>query len=264
MGLAFFFVLPLYQPLASEFTALPQAEQSRIADLIFRNECNRKVECLVSWNDGEEFASLGIGHFIWFPRNSDAPFQESFPDLLRWFQTHDVILPQSLAGILQSEKPCPWQSKAEFSNPENQSYIQSLRNFLAETKGEQAAFMMNRLSEALPRMLDVVPSIQEKIHIQQQFERVSASANGWYALADYVNFKGEGIKESERYQGKGWGLTQVLLQMKGDENEALALQSFIHAASSVLERRVKLSPSQRNEGRWLSGWKKRLNTYKEL
>ncbi|MDX8387383.1 MAG: hypothetical protein R8M46_02470 [Ghiorsea sp.] len=261
LGLGVLMLMPLSQPLASEFKALSKAEQARIADLIFRNECNRKVECLVSWNDGEKFASLGIGHFIWFPKGSKALFQESFPDLLRWFQAHGVKKPRLLAGLLQPQKASPWQSKAEFLKPENQNNIQLLRNFLAETKNEQAGFIMFRLSKALLSMLDAATSIQEQIRIQQQFERVSASPNGWYVLADYVNFKGEGIKESERYQGKGWGLAQVLMRMKGDEVGKQAIQSFTHAASYILERRVKLSPPERNEQRWLKGWKKRLNTY---
>ncbi|HID35777.1 MAG TPA: hypothetical protein EYP39_00130 [Ghiorsea sp.] len=78
---------------------IPKAEQTRIADLIFKNECNRKFACLVVWNDGEEFPSLGIGHFIWFPVNSQAPFQESFPDLMRWYQQKGVVIPEHLSSI---------------------------------------------------------------------------------------------------------------------------------------------------------------------
>jgi len=248
---------------AQEFTTLPKLEQARIADLIFRNECNRKVECLVSWNDGEDFASLGIGHFIWFPQGSNAPFQESFPDLLHWFHKHHVKIPNQLAEMLKLDMSAPWQTKQDFLSPENQKDIQSLRLFLVNTQDEQAAFMMNRLAKALPKMLEVGRNSSEKQHIQQQFERVSASANGWYVLADYVNFKGEGIKHTERYQGQGWGLSQVLLHMKGDSVGAQAIESFIQSASFVLERRIKLSPPERHEGRWLKGWSKRLATYRK-
>jgi len=247
---------------AERFTTLPKAEQTRIADLIFRNECNSKLECLVSWNDGEDFASLGIGHFIWFPRNSKAPFQESFPDLLRWFEAHDVEIPQTLQPWLQPNKPCPWQTKKDFLSPKNQSDIQALRTYLSETKAEQSAFIMFRLNQALPKMLESVESASDKAHIKQQFERVAASPSGWYVLVDYVNFKGEGIKPSERYQGQGWGLAQVLLHMEGNSSGAGAIQSFIDAASFILERRVQLSPPKRGEQRWLPGWVKRVNTYK--
>src|SRR5690606_2975423 len=49
---------------------------------IFQNECAAKVICLVHWNQGEAFPSLGIGHFIWYPRGVDEPFVESFPTLI--------------------------------------------------------------------------------------------------------------------------------------------------------------------------------------
>ena len=233
-------------------------EQARIADLIFKNECNRKFECLVSWNDGEDFASLGIGHFIWFPKGSDAPFKESFPDLMRWYQEHHVQIPDGLHDILQPDQDCPWSSKQDFLKPEHQAQIQVLRQFLADTKAVQASFIMRRLEDAQPKMLDGVNNENDKQYIQKQFERVSTSPNGWYALIDYVNFKGEGIKATERYQGKGWGLVQVLLNMSNQDD---ALASFVTSAKEILALRVKLSPPKRNEQRWLDGWFKRLDTY---
>ena len=248
---------------ATVVSNIPKVEQVRIADLIFKNECNRKFECLVSWNDGEEFPSLGIGHFIWFPKNSQAPFQESFPDLMRWYQQQGVIVPERLSNILQPNQPSPWQNKAEFLKSENQAQIQQLRDFLANSKETQASFIMHRLADALPKMLEVGQSDAEKQKIEQQFKRVASSPNGWYALIDYVNFKGEGIKETERYQGKGWGLAQVLLHMQGNEAGHKAIQSFIGSAAYILKRRVKLSPPERNEQRWLKGWVKRLYTYTE-
>ncbi|MDQ6981251.1 MAG: hypothetical protein Q9M46_07210 [Ghiorsea sp.] len=248
-------VASLSQTHAIEISA---KEQKHIADLIFKNECNRKFACLVAWNDGEDFPSLGIGHFIWFPKNSQAPFQESFPDLMRWYQQQGVIVPERLSNILQPNQACPWQNKAEFVQDENKPEIEQLRQFLADTKDVQASFIMQRLANVLPKMLAIGQNQVEKDKIKQQFERVSASPNGWYALIDYVNFKGEGIKESERYQGKGWGLAQVLLTMnkQGD-----AVHAFSDAAKQVLLQRVKLSPSHRNEQRWLKGWFKRLDTY---
>ena len=37
-----------------------------------------------------------------------------------------------------------------------------------------------------------------------------ATSRGTFALVDYVNFKGEGTKETERYRNEGWELLQVL------------------------------------------------------
>jgi hypothetical protein len=39
----------------------------RIGRKVWQNECGGTVAGLTSWNAGENFASLGIGHFIWYP-----------------------------------------------------------------------------------------------------------------------------------------------------------------------------------------------------
>jgi hypothetical protein len=40
-----------------------------------------------------------------------------------------------------------------------------------------------------------------------------------------------------------------------------AVKEFAEAARAILVRRVKNSPPQRGESRWLPGWLKRVNTY---
>jgi len=77
---------------------------------------------------------------------------------------------------------------------------------------------------------------------------------------DYVNFKGEGINPQERYQGRGWGLLQVLLAMTGADT-ATAVAAFSDAAKELLQHRVQLAPRERHEDRWLAGWFARLDSY---
>src|SRR5207302_10701743 len=94
-----------------------------------------------------------------------------------------------------------------------------------------------------------------------QFERMLGSgAAGAVALIDYVNFKGEGTLDSERYKGKGWGLLQVLEGMSGTGTPA---RDFSNSARDVLVRRVRNSPPERHEERWLPGWKNRVASYAE-
>src|SRR5438067_9077545 len=93
-----------------------------------------------------------------------------------------------------------------------------------------------------------------------QFERLTKTPQGCYALIDYVNFEGEGVLHSERYQGQGWGLLQVLEAMHGD-SEAEAADEFARAATAVLRRRVHNSPPERHESQWLTGWLRRVNSY---
>jgi hypothetical protein len=80
-------------------------------------------------------------------------------------------------------------------------------------------------------------------------------------LADYVNFKGEGVLHTERYRGEGWGLLQVLEQMHGTESGAAAAREFANSAAAILRRRVQNSPPERHEARWLPGWLNRVHSY---
>ena len=81
-------------------------------------------------------------------------------------------------------------------------------------------------------------------------------------LIDYVNFKGEGVSETERYNNEGWGLLQILEYMKGKETGKPAMDEFSAGAKFVLERRVKNSDPKKNEKQWLKGWENRTETYK--
>src|SRR5207249_1771599 len=79
---------------------------------IWQNECNGTISGLTSWNAGEDFASLGIGHFIWYPKGRRGPFEESFPKLVSFISKRGAKLPALLLGT--GEKPCPWNSRTEF------------------------------------------------------------------------------------------------------------------------------------------------------
>src|SRR5207244_9191098 len=91
--------------------------------------------------------------------------------------------------------------------------------------------------------------------------RVAGTPQGCYALADYVNFKGEGVLHTERYRDQGWGLLQVLEGMHETGRGATAVEEFSRSAREVLIRRVQNAPAQRHESRWLSGWLQRVKSY---
>ena len=76
-----------------------------------------------------------------------------------------------------------------------------------------------------------------------------------------MNFKGEGVLETERYKGRGWGLLQVLEGMS-DASGASPLGEFADSAERVLRERVKNAPPERKEQRWLAGWLERVETYR--
>ena len=235
---------------------LSPAEAMRIGKKIWQNECNGTVSGLTSWNSGENFASLGIGHFIWYPAGMEGPFEESFPQLVSFIAAHGAKLPNLVLGL--GELHCPWKSRTEFLGAQQTPKMKQLRQFLVDTIDLQAQFMVNRLQNALPKMLqETAPSNRGKV--QQHFERLADSTLGCFALVDYVNFKGEGVLHTERYHGQGWGLLQVLEQMADTNSDAV--EAFSRAAAQVLKRRVQNAPPERHESRWLPGWIHRVNSY---
>ncbi|MDQ6959084.1 MAG: hypothetical protein Q9M24_08250 [Mariprofundaceae bacterium] len=246
-------------PVLPEAATQDQVQLERIAKLIFQNECAAKEACLTSWNKGEEFASLGIGHFIWYPQGTsenDKHFSESFPRLIRFMYEQGVEIPP----WIQADKGCPWPNRKAFKNEQKTQKITELRLFLIKSMPFQASFMQKRLKDALPLMLATVQE-RQRSHIRQQFDRVATAPMGMYALMDYVNFKGEGVNPKERYRGHGWGLLQVLAEMHGELSGIAAITEFAHSADILLTRRVDLSPPERHESRWLAGWRKRIQTY---
>jgi len=240
--------------------SLTNEQAQWIGRKIFYNECAGKPELLVAWNKGEDFMSLGIGHFIWYPKDKKGPFKESFPKLLVFIKGKGKALPDWLET--QEQAHCPWSTREEFLEDLENPKVADLRKFLMETKSLQLLFLVQRLTQALPKMLEAAPG-KSRPQIKKQFYRLAFTPAGMYALIDYVNFKGEGTLSTERYKGRGWGLLQVLEEMKGNEKGLPALQEFAQAAERVLTERVQNAPSGRNEQRWLPGWKNRLNTYVE-
>jgi hypothetical protein len=243
---------------SSSFAAvnLSPAETRRIGNRIWQNECGGTVAGLTSWNSGENFASLGIGHFIWYPKGVHGPFDESFPKFIAFASERGSVLP----AILKDKGSCPWNSRAEFTQAAQSAPMKELRAFLAKTIDLQAEFLVKRLQQAVPKMLSESGTADGN-RVQQHFDRVASSAMGCYALVDYVNFKGEGVLATERYAGQGWGLLQVLQGMSQESNGRDAVKSFADSAKTVLKNRVHNSPPERNEARWLPGWLKRIDTY---
>jgi hypothetical protein len=233
-------------------------EATVMGQKIWLNETGGKAENLIAWNEGEQFVSLGIGHFIWYPQSYEGPFQESFPDLLKWLKKHNVSFPD----WLHESSDCPWITKEEFQQNQQSRHMADLRTLLHSTIPQQAQFLVRRLSSALPKMLESVATEDQRQHIRTQFSRVAASPEGLYALIDYVNFKGEGVSPTERYRGQGWGLLQVLEQMDADAQNAV--HAFADAAEQILVRRVQNAPPDRQETRWLAGWKNRIQTYRQF
>ncbi|MBU0654675.1 MAG: hypothetical protein KJ914_06015 [Gammaproteobacteria bacterium] len=237
---------------------LSVAELRTISDQIFQNEGSGNINNLVHWNDGEDFASMGIGHFTWYPAGRKARFGNTFPELLNYMQAKGVPVPAWLP-----RDHAPWHSKGELMQAKNTRQVQELQNFLYQTRLLQAQFIVDRTRHAMPKLVGTTPG-QLRRHVSNNLNAVANTPGGWYALIDYTNFKGEGLNRSGGYNGQNWGLLQVLEEMRPSRPGQEALHEFANAAMRVLERRVHNAPPARNERRWLAGWSNRVNTYRRM
>jgi hypothetical protein len=219
------------------------AEQmERVGKRIWQNECGGTVAGLTSWNKGEDFASLGIGHFIWYPAGRRGPFEESFPEMVKYLKMRGVPVADWMLGA------CPWPNKAAFDADLKGAKLTELRALLAKTTGEQTDFIYLRLM--------AIQGLSG--NARESYLALRKTPEGLFCLIDYVNFKGEGTNPNERYEGEGWGLIQVLQEMR-----AGTPAEFAEAAKRVLVRRVNNAPPERHEERWLAGWVNRCEGYKK-
>ena len=93
---------------------ISRIEARNIGNQIWKNECSGTIPGLTGWNRGEYFASLGIGHFIWYHREKRGPFEESFPPLVRYIQSRGIPVPQ-----IARQQACPWTSREDFQKALN-------------------------------------------------------------------------------------------------------------------------------------------------
>ena len=229
-----------------------------IGQKIYNNETGGDVNNLIFWSTNEGFASLGVGHFIWYPEGKIQRFKQTFPDMIRYLKANGSDVPDWL--LQQIKVGSLWNSREELEQARGSERFLALQKLLIDTSGLQVSYLFQRLDKALPRILTALNPASHDV-ITRRFNRLKNTPGGLYPLVDYVNFKGEGSVPAEGYKGEGWGLLQVLETMEDTPSGPEALAAFSSAAEKVLTRRVNNSPPERNEQRWLPGWRVRLMTY---
>lgn len=238
---------------------------TKVGRQVWRNETGGENDMITAWNEAEDFMSLGIGHFIWFPKGLDTRFRESFPAMLAYLRAHGARPPTWLDR--DQVPPCPWTTREHFRKEFRGKQMSGLRAFLHDTVGLQASYLVERMQAALPKIVEGLQTDAERAHVRDQFKRVAAASPDLYPLVDYINFKGEGIAPSETYPNietgapEGWGLKHVLIEMKGRSAQRdTVLGEFADAAGYVLKRRIRNNPPNK---RWEKGWLKRVETYRQ-
>ena len=234
---------------------LSASQKAAIGKKIWQNESGGTINGLTAWNAGEEFPSMGIGHFIWYPKGFNGRWTESFPEFIRYAQSRGVTPP-----AVALSPNCPWPNKAAFQRDFNGAALGGLRNWLSQTIPLQTDFIVFKSRAALPSILRAAPANQ-RARIQANYHKVATTPNGTYALIDYVNFKGEGTNPTETYADQGWGLMWVLMEMREVPAGQAAAREFAAASKRRLDLRIKNSPQARGENRWREGWHNRCNSY---
>ncbi|MBK1791616.1 hypothetical protein [Persicirhabdus sediminis] len=242
---------------SSRASQLSRSDKQKIGQKIWLNESGGKVSGLTAWNQGEEFPSLGIGHFIWYPVNYNGPYTESFPQFLNYAHRAGR---KDIPSWLKSTPKCPWPNRTAFQADINGQRLSELRKFLANSVELQTDFIIHRSEQSLGKMMNAAPASQ-RARIQANYRKLATTSNGTYALIDYPNFKGDGTNPNERYKGEGWGLMQVLLEMRDVPSGQAAANEFAAAAKRRLDLRIKNSDPARGENRWRAGWHNRCDTY---
>lgn len=152
----------------------PKVSDDHIIDTIQRNEMggdrNGPNDAgLITQNRGENFPSLGIGHFVW----GAGQYGNSFHEMIQYIQKErGVKIDPDLSYILSSKKPSGHHS--------TWPHREKLMQLLQETKHDQLAFIKHRLTGFRQKNLS---SSVGKRNFDYLYE------NAPVILLDYVNFK---------------------------------------------------------------------------
>lgn len=247
-------------PNAKKIFNVPKNMILPIGVKIWSNESGGTFSGMLSWNEGEDFASLGIGHFVWRPQHGNASTSDDFFQLLSYMKKRGVKVPAWLRDE-NDAMYCPWHNRKEFMSAltTHSPQILDLQQLVLNTIPIQAEFIINRLELTLPKLLASV-SPEERPYICRTFYSLTSTPQGIYVLADYLNFKGSGAVKNAHY---GCGLLQVLEEMHSAPKQLPLLNSFVWSARMLLVQHVALGRTKYNEDAWLNGWLNRINTYLE-
>lgn len=164
---------PFFGNLPARASDLSETQLQWIAQQIFQNECNRDVACLTSWNSGEDFPSLGLGHFIWYQPGQAEIYTETFPGLLQFYHSQGVETPTWITALPGPDSP--WQNRAQFYQEFDQPRLAGLRQFLLATLPTQTRFILARQLAALPAILAQAPAGQRQA-LAALFQQVATAS----------------------------------------------------------------------------------------
>jgi hypothetical protein len=128
---------------------ISSTDAQRIGKRIWQNECGGTISGLTSWNVGENFASLGIGHFIWYPKGQRGPFDESFPKLVRFVSAHGAKLPPFL--LAGHDTFLPLEFACRISAAVDSPKMKQLRQFSSKPSISRPSFSSRACKMLCPK-----------------------------------------------------------------------------------------------------------------
>jgi hypothetical protein len=208
----------------------------------------------------------GYGHLEWFFDFVPSKDGYSFNSwLLQYKKTTSSTLSKLPEWLSDTTEP-PWESQLEFDQDKAKpsGKYKELVDFLEETMDQQTSFIAERAEKAIPLITDTLTDSQIKTFNSNLNRLIYDSRDqpnrlGIWMVTDYIHFKGEGTLDSEVYDGFGWGLKQVILEMEQYKNEA-PVSAFVLAAKKVLNQRIEHSPGK-TDSKYRKEWFKRLDSY---
>lgn len=240
------------------FCTIDASLAKSIARKVWHNETGSSKEKLLYWNPNEDFLSLGVGHFIWYPKEKKTSFEEIFPSFVKYMIKEGVDVPQ----WIQNASYCPWENKTSFQT-DHPEKVKELRLFIEGSMDMQGKFLLAQVPKTLHSIIEQLTTKIEKEKVLSALDSITAQPNGIYAIIDYLNFKGSGLSSSERYNGIGWGLLQVFEKLCSYPGQ-VTVKDFCIEAKKQLENRVANAPDPKKEGKWLKGWQSRIDTYENI
>lgn len=223
---------------------MSQADKLMFKKGVFYNEARGRYELLTHWNGGEEFPSLGLGHFLWYPEGYQGKNPDDFPAVLQFLAAKGVELPD----WMKPGSRAPWPNRNAFCSDFYSRRMIDLRYILVTTLDYQTEFLLERGNRSLSAMLARVPE-NERPDIEKQFKRVTSTPVGIYAVFDLVNFKGESR------------LLQALKGMSQATPSASPIKDFADAAQIVLDKILE-DKDPDYVARWKPNWKQHVDTYR--
>lgn len=207
---------------------------------------------VIYWHLHEPFPYLGIGRFIWFPKDANFSYEEDFPSLLKFMKDRGHKMPD----WLDEDFSCPWASRQEFEKDQVRQL--ELRQVLESGIHLQIKFLITHSFETFETIIDSFDDVDKTV-MKNKFVQLLEDPRGLYALIDYCQFKGSGLHQKEFKDGKGFGLKQVVEALPC---ESCNVESFVKTAKDILKERAKNSNG--HDEKWLSSWINRLDRYRNF